>query len=122
ALNLFRHATPEWDPPVVTVSALEVRGMDRVWAIVEEHRTRLGASGALARKRREQQQTWFWTMVDDGLKGHFLAREDVRRLLPEMEAAVAGDKLTPTEAARRLLALLDEGTAAPARSRKARSA
>ena len=116
ALNLFRHASPSWDPPVVTVSALESRGMDRVWAIVEEHRAKLGASGELAAKRREQQQTWLWTMIDDGLKHHFLAREDVRRLLPEMEAAVADARLTPTEAARRLLALLDEGGDGGARS------
>jgi|SRR5205823_6981824 len=48
-------------------------------------------------------------MIDDGLKRHFLARPDVARLVPEMEAAVAGAKLTVTEAARRLLGLLDEG-------------
>src|SRR5437667_2948656 len=109
ALNLFRHGSPSWDPPVVTVSALEGRGMDTIWTMIEAHRTRLGATGELARKRREQQQAWFWSMIDDGLKRHFLAREDVRRLLPEMEEAVAGGRLTPTEAARRLLALLDEG-------------
>src|SRR5207247_2714285 len=38
ALNLFRHATPAWDPPVVLVSALEARGMDTIWAIIEDHR------------------------------------------------------------------------------------
>ena len=107
ALNLFRHATPTWDPPVVTVSALESRGMDVVWSIIQDHRARLTASGELPAKRREQQQTWFWTMIDDGLKSHFLGRDDVQRLLPEMESAVADAKLTPTEAARRLLALLD---------------
>jgi LAO/AO transport system kinase len=108
ALNLFRPTSPNWSPPVLTVSALEGRGMGRVWAIVEDHRGKLGASGEIARRRREQQQTWFWSMIDDGLKGHFLAREDVRRLLPEMEGAVAAGRLTPTEAARRLLALLDQ--------------
>src|SRR5207244_11315828 len=54
ALHLFRHTSAGWDPPVVTVSALEGRGMDEVWAIVEEHRARLGASGELARRGREQ--------------------------------------------------------------------
>jgi GTPase len=98
------------------VSALEGRGMDAVWRIVEEHRATLGATGELARKRREQQQAWFWSMIDDGLKRHFLAREDVRRLLPEMEEAVQGGRLTPTEAARRLLALLDEGPGTRTRS------
>ena len=100
--------------------------MDEVWSIIEDHRARLGASGELERKRREQQRAWFWTMIDDGLKGHFLARDDVQRLLPEMETAVASARLTPTEAARRLLALLDEGGErggrAAVRSRRARSA
>src|SRR5205809_616233 len=85
-----------------------------------------GAGGALEHRRREQQRAWFWTMIDDGLKGHFLARDDVQRLLPEMETAVASARLTPTEAARRLLALLDEGGArggrTAVRSRRARSA
>ena len=109
ALNLFRHTTPSWDPPVLTVSALERAGMDRVWSIIEDHRTRLTASGELQRKRREQQQTWFWHMLEDGLKHHFLGREDVKRLLPTVESAVASAEVTPTEAARRLLALLDGG-------------
>jgi LAO/AO transport system kinase len=122
ALNLFRHASPLWDPPVLTVSALEARGIDAVWAIIQDHRVRLTASGELERKRRGQQQSWFWTMIDDGLKGHFLSRADVKELLPQMEAAVANAKLTPTEAARRLLALLDTSGARAAPPRRRRSA
>jgi LAO/AO transport system kinase len=119
ALNLFRHASGTWDPPVVTVSGLLGQGMDRVWGLVEEHRAKLGASGELAARRLEQQQRWLWDMIDDGLKQHFLARRDVQKLLPDLEAAVAAAKLTPTEAARRLLALLDD-PAPP--TRRARSA
>ena len=126
ALNLFRHATPLWDPPVVTVSALENTGMDAVWSIIEDHRASLDAAGELQRKRREQQQTWFWSMLEDGLKHHFLGRDDVKRLLPELESAVASAELTPTEAARRLLALLDSsgggGVPAAKPSRRVRSA
>jgi LAO/AO transport system kinase len=101
------------------VSALEARGMDVVWSVIEEHRRVFGASGELARKRRDQQQAWFWSMIRDGLERQFLAREDVARLLPDMERAVADGTITPTEAARRLLAVLDDG-AAP-KSRRART-
>jgi LAO/AO transport system kinase len=87
-----------------------------VWAVVEDHRARLVAANELETRRRHQQQAWFWSMIDDGLKRHFLAREDVARLLPEMEAAVAGAKLTPTEAARRLLAVVDTDGDGGARS------
>ena len=116
ALNLFTPASRFWDPPVLTVSALEEKGIDRVWTVIEDHRARLVAANELATKRQNQQQAWLWSMIDDGLKRHFLAREDVARLLPEMEAAVAGAKLTPTEAARRLLAMVDKGGDGGARS------
>jgi LAO/AO transport system kinase len=126
ALKLFRHTSATWDPPVVMVSALESRGMDTVWSVVEDHRAKLTASGELATKRREQQRAWLWSMLRDGLERHFLARTDVQRLLPELESAVASAKVTPTEAARRLLALLEDdggdGVRAPARSPRARSA
>jgi len=106
ALNLFRHTTPSWDPPVVTVSAREARGMDVVWSIVEEHQQKLGATGEIAQRRREQQRTWFWSAVEDGLRARFLGRKDVRRQLPDLERAVAEGTLTPTSAATRLLSLL----------------
>jgi LAO/AO transport system kinase len=126
ALALFRPTSPTWRPPVLTISALEARGMDAVWAVIEEHRVKLGDTGELARKRREQQRAWLWSMLEDGLKRRFLARDDVTRLLPEMEAAVASAALTPTEAARRLLALLgdggDEGARSAPPSRRKRSA
>jgi LAO/AO transport system kinase len=106
ALNLFRHASPSWDPPVVTVSARESRGMDVVWSIIQEHRQKLGATGEIAQRRREQQRIWFWNVVEDGLRSRFLGRKDVRRRVAELEAAVAEGQLTPTSAATRLLALL----------------
>ena len=107
ALRLFRHASPNWDPPVLTVSALEARGMDEVWQTVLDYREKLGASGELAQRRREQQQAWFWSMLRDGLERHFLARADVRAQLPALERDVIAGTLTPTAAAGRLLALLD---------------
>jgi len=118
ALNLFSRGGT-WEPPVLTVSALEARGMDAVWSVVEEHRRVFGASGELARKRREQQQAWFWSMIRDGLERQFLTRDDVARLLPEMERAVAEGTVTPTEAARRLLGLIEEG--GMGKSRRART-
>jgi GTPase len=116
ALHLFRPRSANWDPPVLTVSALEGRGMAEVWRVITDHQRALGASGELADKRREQQREWLWAMIDDGLKRHFVGRPDIAKALPSIEAAVLEAKLTPTEGARRLLSMLDEhrgGEAAP---------
>jgi LAO/AO transport system kinase len=123
ALRLFRHTTPTWDPPVVMVSALHETGIEALWSIILDHRARLTTSGELQRKRQEQQRAWLWSMIDDGLKRHFLARADVARLLAALEKAIGRSQITPTEAARRLLALLDTptrgsgATSAPRRKR-----
>jgi len=105
ALNLFRHTSPTWDPPVVTLSALEARGMDTIWRIIQDHRAKLGATGELAAKRREQQRVWFWNVVEEGIKARFLGRQDVRAQLGELETAVAEGRMSPTAAARRVLAI-----------------
>ena len=107
ALRLFRHTSANWDPPVLTVSALEARGMDEVWTMIERYRAALGGTGELDGKRRGQQQAWFWSMLRDGIERSFLARADVRALVPDLEAAVGAGRLTPTAAASRLLALLE---------------
>jgi len=105
ALRLFRHVSANWDPPVLTVSARDARGMDDVWGVVLAHREALGASGELGAKRREQQVAWFWNVLEEEVRGRFLARPDVRKALPAIEAEVAAGTLPPTEGARRVLAL-----------------
>jgi len=108
ALNLFRHTSPTWDPPVVTVSALEMRGMDEIWGIIQDHRAKLTETGELLAKRREQQRAWFWNVVEEGIKARFLRRPDVRKMLGALEAAVVAGETSPTAAARRVLALADQ--------------
>ncbi len=109
ALTLFRPSSPSWTPPVLLVSALEARGMDEVWQSIAAYRAALTASGELAEKRRAQQRDWLWAMIDDGLKRHLLARPEIAQLLPEVEAAILEARLTPTEGARRVLALIGRG-------------
>jgi LAO/AO transport system kinase len=124
ALRLFRHASANWDPPVVMISALYETGIEALWSIIVDHRSRMTDSGALQNKRTEQQRAWLWNMVDDGLKRHFLRRTDVAALLPELEKAIGQSQMTPTEAARRLLALLDAdpGSSRPAAPQKRKRA
>ena len=113
ALRLFRHASANWDPPVVTVSALEGRGMDKVWTIVEDHRARLGASGELARAAPRAAADV--ALEDDRRRPQGALPRPHRRAAAAARDGGRGGRgpLTPTEAARRLLALLDDGAASP---------
>jgi LAO/AO transport system kinase len=79
----------------VTYSALTGDGIADLWGRVLEHRERLTGSGELARRRREQQVKWMWTMLDDRLFTRLKTDPGLRARLPALEAAVAEGRLSP---------------------------
>jgi LAO/AO transport system kinase len=111
ALRIVEPESPSWRPPVLMVSALTGQGLPELWQEVGRHGTKLGASGELAAKRRRQQVQWMRAMLEDRLMQALRRHPEVRSLLPEMERAVADDRLTPTLAVDRVLHAF--GVAAP---------
>lgn len=104
ALRLFRPQSASWSPRVEIMSALEEEGLDRVWAMIEEHHSVLSTSNELSRKRQRQVVSWYWTMIEDGLKQQILEQPDIARMTRELESAVARGQTTPTDGARQVLA------------------
>jgi LAO/AO transport system kinase len=99
ALNILTPRLAEWQPPVVTYSALTGTGIAALWEHVLDHRCRLAATGAFAAQRREQQVKWMWALVEERLHGRLAADPKLKVRVPELEAAVAGGTLSPTLAA-----------------------
>ncbi|MEW9515637.1 methylmalonyl Co-A mutase-associated GTPase MeaB [Streptomyces tubercidicus] len=112
ALRLLQPPDAAWTPPVLTCSAREGTGLKGVWERVEQHRTLLESTGALAERRRVQQVDWTWSMVRERLIDRLQEHPGVRRLGPEVERAVRDGELTATLAAERLLTAfgLEDGT------------
>ena len=100
ALRLLRGSQEDWQPPVVTCSALTDVGMDTVWRHVQRHRSWLVERGDLDRKRRRQLVDWTRALVRDRLLGRLDA---IRDLVADTEAAVLAGELTPDQAATRIL-------------------
>jgi LAO/AO transport system kinase len=103
ALGLLRPRSPNWTPKVLAVSALEVRGIDEVWAVILEHGRKLEASGEHQARRREQARAWMWSLVEEGLRRAFRSDEAVAGRIEELERDVESLKTTPAAAARALL-------------------
>ena len=107
-LHLLNPATPTWSPPVLTCSALNMIGIDRIWDTILDHRKRLSATGELEENRRRQAVAWMWSRIEDGLKERFFNDSQISVQLPQIKAAVARGELSPTAGAERLLFLLDK--------------
>lgn len=103
ALHLFDPITPTWHPPVLTCSALEGVGVDRVWATVQAHRAALTATGELAVKRSQQQVDWMWSMVHERLIALVQRTSEIRVVAQRLEQGVRAGELPATIAADDLL-------------------
>ena len=105
ALSLLRHADAPWQPAVLTLSALEARGIDAFWGEVTRFCEATRAAGTWAARRRHQALDWMWQTIDTSLRQNFRRDRSVRAALPAMSAAVEAGKVPPATAARQLLAL-----------------
>ena len=108
ALGMLHHSSPNWVPPVLTLSALKKDGIATFWGEVKRHRKTLRASGEFDEKRRQQAQAWMWELIDSGLRQRFRDHAGVKSELPALQAAVARGDTTPAMAAHRLLNLMSE--------------
>jgi len=103
ALRIITPMNPVWIPPVVTVSALENKGLDKLWEKIELYRRTMKEGGAFDAKRRNQQIRWMWSMIDDRLMSRLRADEHVKKLAQDMEKRIVAGKVTPALAADRIL-------------------
>ena len=103
ALTMLRPASPNWRPPVLSVSALAKRGIPEFWAQVERYRETMTASGEFDEKRKRQALNWMWSLIDSGLRQYFRQHPAVRASLAELSHAVSEGRITPGAAAYRLL-------------------
>ncbi|MGJ9413568.1 methylmalonyl Co-A mutase-associated GTPase MeaB [Aeromicrobium sp. CF4.19] len=106
ALRLVHAGTQGWVPPVVTASALESVGIDRVWNRVIRHREFLGSRG-LQEKRATQQLEFTWALVRDELDQRLRTDERVARVRAEVREAVLAGEMPAATAADLILAAYD---------------
>ncbi|MFZ2629107.1 MAG: methylmalonyl Co-A mutase-associated GTPase MeaB [Rugosibacter sp.] len=107
ALSMLRPASPNWQPPVLTMSAVRKQGIDDFWQVIENFRSKLSATGEFAARRRHQALAWMWQMIDSGLRNRFRAHPVVNARLSQLSQAVEAGDITPAAAARELLACTD---------------
>ena len=108
ALHLLRPTSPNWAPPVLTMSALKKEGITEFWAEIERYRTALSATGEFDQKRQKQALDWMWQMIDAGLQQMFRHHPEVQARLAQLSAAVERGDTTPAAAAQALLGCLQQ--------------
>lgn len=107
ALQMLQPASPNWQPPVLICSALDMTGIAEIWQTVMKFHKKFTSSGELEHKRQKQALDWLWSMVEDELKQRFYNNPDIKQRLDQITRAVARGETAPTLAADKLLFFLD---------------
>jgi len=97
------HDVNYWHPTVMTLSALEGRGIPELWEKISHFEKLQKANGKFNSRRKQQAGAWMWDRIDAGLKNAFRSNEAVQALLPNLVAEVNQGTMAPSVAARRLL-------------------
>jgi LAO/AO transport system kinase len=111
ALQLLRPRWQAWSAEVRACSALDGTGIAEVWQTVEAFRTAVGDELQSARSR--QAVAWMWSELQDTLLDRLRDDPAVAQRLGPLEAEVAAGTVTPTAAARELLARFSSGPGEP---------
>jgi LAO/AO transport system kinase len=105
ALRLLRRRPqdPEGFPKAMTVSALELAGLETAWAEMKTLSDWRQSHGHWASRRATQARHWFEDEVRQGLLRALTERPQTRAAMGAMGEAVARGELTPDSAAARML-------------------
>jgi GTPase len=106
ALHILTPRSEHWHPPVITYSALTGSGVSELWQKILDHRTAMQASGEFAKRRREQQVKWMWSMLEQRMLARLRADASVRARVRKIESEVADGRVTPSLAAEQIAEML----------------
>ena len=106
ALHLLSRRSEHWQPPVVTYSALTGAGIAELWQKILDQRKVTSASGEFAKRRREQQVKWMWSMLEQRMMARLRSDASLRSRVKKIEADVADGRVSPALAAEQIAEML----------------
>jgi len=106
ALNILTLVSPNWSPPVITISGLENDGLDHLWQEIQRHHGAMEKSGEFDERRQNQQVRWMWSLLEDSLMMRLRANPDADAAIEATERDVRNGVVTAAGAAESLFGLL----------------
>lgn len=103
ALHLMPLKDSGINPKVLTCSAIEQTGIDKIWKLLLENQKLTKKNQFFDKKRKEQSLFWLHEQIGNGLKDFFYENEKIKKRLKEIEQEVLDGKRNSFSAADELL-------------------
>ena len=109
ALHLFQPGESNWNPKVLTVSAIENRGIDKSWQTINEYIKLTKENGYFELNRKRQLLQTLNENIKQTLIDTFYSDKTIGRELKILENMIADGKITPYQAAEKLFEIYFNG-------------
>ncbi len=103
ALHLFPAREDGWFPPVLTTSAIERKGIDEMVQLLAHYTAWMQDRGLINQRRKKQNLDWLHEELRARIVEQFYNNAHVASQLKDIELLVAEGKLSPFQAAAKLL-------------------
>ncbi len=106
ALHLFQPSELGWTPKVLTCSALEKKGIDEIWKLIEAFHSFTTKNKSFRKNRDRQNLSWFHESIDSLLKRDIFQSSKYSTKIKSMEKKISSGKIMPSLAADEILKML----------------
>lgn len=103
ALHLFSDSDSGWKPKVITSSALEKRGINETWKLIQDYLTLTKGNGFFEKNRDQQNLVWFQESIQLLLRQQLSKSKELKLKIQTLESDILGKKILPSRAANQII-------------------
>jgi LAO/AO transport system kinase len=103
ALHLFQPADSGWTPKVLTASALEKQGIEKIWSTIEEYISFTKANNFFEENRSKQRLKWFHKLLQHRVMEKAMKSKSISSKAKKAEKEILSGKVLPGVAVNHVL-------------------
>lgn len=103
AMHLFPPNSNGWTPKALTSSALERRGLDKVWDTITQFKSQMIENGYLESHRNDQKKYWLHQTIEEALIRKFYKNKTIQSSITAIEKDLKEKEINPFAVAEELL-------------------
>jgi len=108
ALQYIQPATMGWKSSVHLCSSLLNQGISEIWQEILKFQSLVQQNGFFEKRRKEQLREWIHQLIQEYLYNLFYQNSEILQAIPGIKQDVFENRISPTNAARKLIQLLQK--------------
>ena len=108
ALHYLANATPGWKTQAYTCSAIENKGIENIWAVINEFVNYTKNTKIFEDRRLVQTKSWFDSLLNEEILYRFYNNEKVTTALNKVVSQIMNNEITPVVGVKKIISLFNK--------------